>query len=331
MKPLLFILFLLIAGSIHAQIHTGGGGDGFSLQRYAQQTDTLLFTGGEGDGFNKLAYSQVTQNTLFTGGDGDGFFKGVFAQKTDTALFTGGDGDGFSKLAFAQSTDTALFTGGDGDGFSRVAYTQKTDTTLFTGGIGDGYSFTQIPIVPLPLNWLAFKGRRVDKVHELEWKVASTETGDAFQLERSPTGTQFNALYNNRVETASASETSFRYVDETPLTGDNFYRVRQTDRSGRVSYSSTVLLRNLHHNRSLVLFPNPAATHIQLRIEGNLSEKPIAVRVYNATGQLLSQFRLEAGTPQYDLDIAGWAAGSYFLHVIADGNASVIPFLKAGQ
>ncbi len=325
------LLLLMLAGGACAQIHTGGNGDGFSLQRYAQQTDSVLFTGGDGDGFSRENYAQNTQTTLFKGGDGDGFNKLAFGQNTDTTLFTGGDGDGFSKRAHAQKTDTALFTGGNGDGWSTLTYTQKTDTTLFTGGVGDGYSFTAIPVVPLPVSWLAFSGRRREKAHELEWMVAHTERGDAFQLERAATGAQFSPLYSTVVETASAGKTTFQYTDEAPLRGDNFYRVRQTGIGGKVSYSSTVLLRNLGESRSLVLFPNPAATQIRLRIEGTLSGKPVEAQVYNAAGQLLAQFRLEAGAPKYDLDISGWAAGSYFLRVVDEGKLSVIPFRKAGQ
>lgn len=66
----------------------------------------------------------------------------------------------------------------------------------------------------------------------------------------------------------------------------------------------------------ILLYPNPAATRITLRLPANLIQEPKDVRVFNSSGQEMLRQHLPAGDPEPQLDIFHLPAGIYYLRVI---------------
>lgn len=90
---------------------------------------------------------------------------------------------------------------------------------------------------PLPIELLSFSARAKNKVVELEWSTASETNNDYFTIERSEDGLAFSAL--DQIAGAGQSKRILNYntVDENPLHGRSYYRLKQTDYDGSFSYS----------------------------------------------------------------------------------------------
>ena len=92
----------------------------------------------------------------------------------------------------------------------------------------------------LPIELIAFNAKQEGTAVALSWTTA-TETGnDFFTVERSSDGILFQPI--GRVEAAGQSTVlqEYGHVDQFPLRGLAYYRLRQTDTDGQFSFSDVV-------------------------------------------------------------------------------------------
>jgi len=116
------------------------------------------------------------------------------------------------------------------------------NNSIFSGGSADGFAMvTTGPIdIPLPIELVYFTANRSNNVVETTWETASEFNSDYFLVQRSADGIIFEELL--RVEGSGNSNTSKKYstIDEMPLMGSSFYRLKQIDFNGNYVYSKTV-------------------------------------------------------------------------------------------
>lgn len=95
---------------------------------------------------------------------------------------------------------------------------------------------------PLPITLLSFTATPVQRNVLLDWTTATETDNDFFTVERSADGNSFLPLF--RVEGAgegtSFSALHYRMVDYAPLSGQSYYRLRQTDLDGTTTVSHVV-------------------------------------------------------------------------------------------
>ncbi|MEX1132321.1 MAG: hypothetical protein WEC15_03780 [Flavobacteriales bacterium] len=95
---------------------------------------------------------------------------------------------------------------------------------------------------PLPITLLSFTATAVQRSVLLDWTTATETNNDFFTVERSADGNSFLPLF--RVEGAgegtSFSALHYRTVDDAPLSGQSYYRLRQTDLDGTSTVSDVV-------------------------------------------------------------------------------------------
>jgi hypothetical protein len=110
---------------------------------------------------------------------------------------------------------------------------------------------------PLPIDLLSFEASVEGEEVRLEWITLSEVNNDYFIVERSGDARQFEALV--KVDGAGNSTAQQWYVeyDHQPLSGFNYYRLKQYDFNGKIQYSETVAV----HFQSLTeigIYPNPS-------------------------------------------------------------------------
>ena len=95
---------------------------------------------------------------------------------------------------------------------------------------------------PLPITLLSFTAVPQQRTVRLDWSTATETNNDYFTVERSADGNSFLPLF--RVEGAgegtSFSALHYRTVDYAPLSGQSYYRLRQTDLDGTTTVSHVV-------------------------------------------------------------------------------------------
>ena len=154
--------------------------------------------------------------------------------------------------------------------------------TMTTGG-----SATVDCLTALPIELLAFTAHLNTNQVDLTWITATETNNDYFTIQKSKDVQIFEDVFV--VDGAGNSSTIINYfdIDKSPYTGIAYYRLKQTDFAGHVSYSNIVPIEyNPNGESSISLFPNPVDANTQAYLELNQFEgQEILVVLRDVTGR----------------------------------------------
>lgn len=224
-----------------------------------------------------MSKSMAQNNSVFNGGTGDGFSVASYLQPpiaSNNPIFNGGIADGFSVSTFLQPpppTNNTIFNGGASDGF----------TVFVLGGVGTE--------VPLPVELTFFRGEYVDGLVNLHWQTASEVNNDFFDVERM-VGDTFETIGRLQGRGTINSPTDYHFVDTNADIRKLYYRLRQVDFSGAISYSKIIKIE--WEQSAITLFPNPSATGDFYISSPQNIEGQISLTIFNQLGSLVIEMVL---------------------------------------
>jgi hypothetical protein len=170
--------------------------------------------------------------------------------------------------------------------------------------------------VILPVELLSFTGEAVERTAELEWMTASESNSSHFVVERSTDGYTFAPIGEVTAAGTSNSLLAYSFVDERPVRGTNYYRLKQVDLDGTTDLSHIVPVTIDQLVAVGKPFPNP--THDRINLELQLTaDQDLTFEVLDASGRLLHQenHRLSAGTVPFSTEVGQLEPGTYLLLV----------------
>jgi uncharacterized repeat protein (TIGR01451 family) len=175
-------------------------------------------------------------------------------------------------------------------------------------------------IMPLPVQLSSFNAEAYQNTALLKWVTSSEINNRGFEIERSTDGRNFTAIgfeSTKAVDGNSSTALDYSFVDYTPFSGTNFYRLRQTDVDGRSSYSNIAKVNFNAAENNIVLYPNPASGMVYI------SNMPAGAKLYfmSSLGQVLFTTEKNAA------DISMLAPGTYYVRTDMK-EAKVIKFIK---
>lgn len=158
----------------------------------------------------------------------------------------------------------------------------------------------------LPVKWtqpLSVVKYGTDRIR-LSWSVAEQIGNERFVIERSSDGAQFQALENIAITNAN----DYAFVDNSPLNGINYYRIKQIDADGSFYLSNT---RRIVLNKSgaYKVYPNPVVNHLHIE---NI-EVGKKVNIADVGGKIV--FNGKSSSDKMMIDLSGLESGVYFLRV----------------
>ena len=159
---------------------------------------------------------------------------------------------------------------------------------------------------PLPIELTVFSATPNGQQVNLTWITESEVNNDYFSIERSNDALNWEEL--ERVNGAGNSNISLEYkaIDEFPLKGVSYYRLKQTDYNGDFSYSDVKTVRFNHSD--IVIYPNPVKELLTIK---HLCDE-CTINVYAATGQIVY-----SGNATH-INASEWNKGLYEVIVIND-------------
>ena len=177
--------------------------------------------------------------------------------------------------------------------------------------------------ITLPVELLEFKAENQNENVLLSWKTASEKNSDYFIVERSIDGINF-ATTIGTVDAAGFSNSVLNYqlLDEHPLTGQNYYRLKQVDIDGSIHYSDVVLVNFSYANQPAFvnnLFPNPVKDILFFDFTTPTDES-IQLEILDDLGRNLinTNKEINAGKNTIETDMRSLANGIYLLKVISE-------------
>jgi hypothetical protein len=144
----------------------------------------------------------------------------------------------------------------------------------------------------------------------LDWKTESEYNNDYFEVERSADGVDFTSIGKVLGNGTTTSAHTYQLVDRTPVTGVNYYRLRQVDFDGTEHYSQVRAVEIIRVATVTVgLYPVPAVDVLNVT---NV-ETGSLLSVYDLTGKKLVEVNAEAMNAMLDLNRL--APGTYLLKI----------------
>ena len=191
--------------------------------------------------------------------------------------------------------------------------------------VSDCYNRT-IPITnfwsALPVQLISFQGNinKSGKV-SLQWKVASNETINQFEVERSYNGIEFKTIGIVFTSEKEGSEDYMFY--ETINSFDKvMYRLKMTDKRNDVSYSKIVVFQTklITGNNNIKIIGNPVNDKLTFNYTAYV-EQVIDVKIYDMSGRILMSNKINSfeGSNMISLPIASTLKASVYLVEVKNG------------
>ncbi|MCE7061226.1 T9SS type A sorting domain-containing protein [Dyadobacter sp. CY343] len=181
--------------------------------------------------------------------------------------------------------------------------------------------------VPLPIYISNFKGDVVEKGVELSWEVVAEQDGKEFEVLRYD-----DKLKNEEVlGTVSLTDQRtgwYKFVDESPLLGINYYQLKQIDADGTFTKSKIISV-NPGIILGTVVAPNPAQDYVDIQFSSR-SAGNTEVLIYNAAGVAVgsSPIKISEGKNVHRVNVKRLVNGSYFMKIQHAGELSSLRFTK---
>ena len=180
----------------------------------------------------------------------------------------------------------------------------------FTGTITIGTTeciYTDGSFTTLPLDILSFRAERIKNQLLITWETGIGDKNRSLTLERSSDQQYWQNLgEGDQYHTTETGLFRYQFLDKTPGSGTNFYRLAIIDQDGQKNYSELVSF-TLGTENKIQVFPNPATDLVHLSMDGN--DPLFRVELIGPFGTILTAFSGDIG----QINLQSYPRGLYYL------------------
>ena len=181
----------------------------------------------------------------------------------------------------------------------------------------DGVGCFDLMSFTVPVEMVFFNANMDNGKAVLNWQTASEIDNEGFDVEKSSDGKSFQNLgFVN--STRSTGLKNYRYVDNNPVNGINYYRLKQKDYNGNFEYSDVISVRNINEVSPVSIYPNPIALNelVNVFVDSELDAQA-QVSVYSISGAVISttDYYLNSGLNKLRVETSNLAEGLYIISV----------------
>jgi hypothetical protein len=136
---------------------------------------------------------------------------------------------------------------------------------------------------PLPVTYTSIQARSLENNIELAWGTSSEVGAEKFEIERSNNALEFYKIGQVTAQGESRSKLNYSFIDNSPIEGINYYRLKQIDLDGKYEYSKIVSATFGKEAEALEILGNPTQSN---KITLLLKNLPIEqLKLFSTTGQ----------------------------------------------
>ncbi len=172
----------------------------------------------------------------------------------------------------------------------------------------------------LPVTLTQFIAQKSGSSVVLQWSTATERNNSHFEIQRSADSRTWDNIGSISGKGNTTETQKYQFTDDKPLSGLNYYRLRQVDFDGTTELSNILKVKMDKGQLVFSVYPNPVVDDVTF-IEFTETDTPAFIRLFDVQGRLLREWNFEAaGAMRYALDLAGLPSGNLFLQVNgADG------------
>ncbi len=164
----------------------------------------------------------------------------------------------------SSATETADVTGTLNGQFYVLLVTNYANVTqIINIDQGSSAVATTNCAIVLPIEMVAYDVKIENEKAHLSWITATEKNNDYFAIQRSEDGTIWETISVKKGKGNSIIENRYEQIDEKPLVGISYYRLKQVDFDGRYTFTPMRSIKN-SPKLDFTLYPIPAKDQITL-------------------------------------------------------------------
>lgn len=193
------------------------------------------------------------------------------------------------------------------------------------GGCGNDFAMDDInfSLCPAggsaPVTLIAFSARHKDNGVSIDWTTSQELNNSYFQVERSSDGSSKWSVIATVIGAGNSQVVrNYNSYDATPLSGVNYYRLKQVDNDGKFTYSNTVAVKMDLQRMGVTVLTNPFYNTLSVNFESSTSQM-VTARLVDITGKQLAVERwslVNGSTRKEFSSISGLQHGMYILSIL---------------
>ncbi len=150
-------------------------------------------------------------------------------------------------------------------GAGNIIIGENMDGTGFDKPFLDNLIIASVTNSALPIALKDFNAETRENSVVLNWVTASELNNDYFSVQRSEDGSNWETIHTVNASGNSTTTQEYQSEDQSPLLGQSYYRLMQTDYDGRTSYSKTASVYFESTAKNIITaYPNPTTDIIYL-------------------------------------------------------------------
>ena len=173
---------------------------------------------------------------------------------------------------------------------------------------------------PLPVEFTEFNVRIEKSVILLSFSTLSEINNDYFTIERSADGFNYTDIGTIQGAGNSNELRNYDFEDYRPLSGMNYYRIRQTDFDGRYGFSD---VRAIRFNSNVAVSIAPLASSDEITVDTGLES--FQILLFDTTGRLV---KTSSGFYRTALTVSDLQQGIYYLHIKGDSYQGIHKIMR---
>lgn len=179
----------------------------------------------------------------------------------------------------------------------------------------------------LPISLLYFRAALNNGKTDLDWETTTEVNSSQYLVQRSLNSKDFTTIATLQAAGNSSTPKYYSTTDDNPPYGIVYYRLKEVDKDGNVTYSLIVQVDNNNIASAVRLYPNPAKYVLHIDIPGSVQAK--AITIYNNLGQAVIQKIVSENESSIQLDVSTLAQGNYHVVIFSkNGNSASISFTR---
>lgn len=199
---------------------------------------------------------------------------------------------------------------------SVITVTSTTKSVTLPAGAYYVFTNKNLRSIALPVQLLSFTAEKTSNNNvQIKWSTSAEINNAYFEIERSSDASHFSVIGRVNAQTGTTVH-QYSFTDALPLSGTNYYRLKQVDKDGQEHYSSVVKINFAANNVSWQLYPNPAHNSSSVYLNENVYK--LQLTVTDISGKILYTKTITnaiAGQ-QIQLPVQQFASGVYFVKLI---------------
>lgn len=174
--------------------------------------------------------------------------------------------------------------------------------------------------VPLPVNLTSFTATVQNNAVKLNWATASEQNNSHFEVLRSGDGKSFSTLGTVSGNGNSQAVHNYSYVDANPVSGTNYYQLRQIDFDGKAELSKVVAVKTDLSQTELSVHASPANAYVKVSVTA-LTDGPASIVITDVQGVQVAEQNVQLSKGYNVLQVPVQTAPGVYVLTLKTGTA----------